>query len=859
MMQHRADASPSATRTRVLALGIVALLALTMTVVGAPTAEAAVPAPPLAPTWAADVSPASIDARFAADRLGRTYLSAEGALYSRFRSDGSLDRTVTYSGTGSVRVRGLTVDDDFGVTVTGHVDGDVVFAGTAGPVVVEAGDFEGFVAHLNDAGLVTWFRTIPDAGDQGGGINIFELHQAAGTVVAIGQFVGTMTIGDRTLVGHDHFDWFAAAFDASTGEPSWLTGVVVTDDDPDLETRLVFLSGGVDDDSIAMIGAIDGTRDVESSGPVATIDCTPYDPQDPGESCFALVDLDLTTGEPKLARRLGPEVDQAWRVAQTSEGYAITGFRDSQPPAGPIVDEGFAAVLDPDGEPVWTQTLKGMGPEIEIAVDDRGDVVVADTVTSTVEVGADASAVHLDRPGNQYVGLVELAGGDGSFVRGTTIGGPDGGASTFDTSTLAIGPGDEVLLAGRHGGEPITVGTGPRALTLSGTSDFIASFPPDRPPGAGSTFHPATPTRLLDSRTSTGGWGSKLVAGSPRPLTVAGVAGVPPNATAVVVNLTATDVSAMTYLTAWPTGQVQPTASTLNVVAGDTISNHATIAVGEGGAITMATAQGSANVVADLLGWYAPDDSGSVYHSAEPVRLLDSRTPTGGWGSKLVAGTPRPLAVAGTSDIPADATAVTLSVTVTDTSELTYLRVQPTGSDAANSNIAVNAGQTIANLVTVPIGTGGSITFTNNRGSVNVVADVVGYYDHDTNNGSRFHAVSPRRVLDSRTGNGGYTTPWSPGTTRTVSLDGAVPSEAAITGVVTNLTATDTTAMSYLTLFGSAPRPSISNLLFTPGQTIAVATNSGVDPAGTVSLFNQLGAADLVLDIDGYFVAPPAP
>ena len=47
--------------------------------------------------------------------------------------------------------------------------------------------------------------------------------------------------------------------------------------------------------------------------------------------------------------------------------------------------------------------------------------------------------------------------------------------------------------------------------------------------------------------------------------------------------------------------------------------------------------------------------------------------------------------------------------------------------------------------------------------------------------------------------------------------------------------------------------------VITAGQTIASAAETGVAPNGTVSLFNQLGSAHLVLDVAGYYVDPPTP
>jgi hypothetical protein len=44
------------------------------------------------------------------------------------------------------------------------------------------------------------------------------------------------------------------------------------------------------------------------------------------------------------------------------------------------------------------------------------------------------------------------------------------------------------------------------------------------------------------------------------------------------------------------------------------------------------------------------------------------------------------------------------------------------------SNLNVAAGQTAANLVIVPVGTGGRVSVRNQSGSIYVVADVVGFF-----------------------------------------------------------------------------------------------------------------------------------
>ena len=82
---------------------------------------------------------------------------------------------------------------------------------------------------------------------------------------------------------------------------------------------------------------------------------------------------------------------------------------------------------------------------------------------------------------------------------------------------------------------------------------------------------------------------------------------VPSAASSVLVNLTATGVTADGYLTAYPTATEPnnpPLASNLNFTAGQTVPNLASIKVGLAGKISIFNFVGSADVVVDLAGWY---------------------------------------------------------------------------------------------------------------------------------------------------------------------------------------------------------------------------------------------------------------
>ena len=55
--------------------------------------------------------------------------------------------------------------------------------------------------------------------------------------------------------------------------------------------------------------------------------------------------------------------------------------------------------------------------------------------------------------------------------------------------------------------------------------------------------------------------------------------------------VTATDVTASTFVTAFPSGSPRPNASTLNLAKGDTRANLATVSTGAGGKVSSTTSR----------------------------------------------------------------------------------------------------------------------------------------------------------------------------------------------------------------------------------------------------------------------------
>ncbi|MDQ1412186.1 MAG: hypothetical protein QOE07_774 [Acidimicrobiaceae bacterium] len=125
------------------------------------------------------------------------------------------------------------------------------------------------------------------------------------------------------------------------------------------------------------------------------------------------------------------------------------------------------------------------------------------------------------------------------------------------------------------------------------------------------TYVAVSPARLVDTRPSGSTVDGVFRGGGPLPggtsvnVTVTGRGGVPAGGVgAVVLNVTAVDPTAASFLTVWPTGEARPNASNLNFPAGQTIPNLVIAKVGSNGQVSVFNQAGSAQLVIDVAGWF---------------------------------------------------------------------------------------------------------------------------------------------------------------------------------------------------------------------------------------------------------------
>lgn len=305
--------------------------------------------------------------------------------------------------------------------------------------------------------------------------------------------------------------------------------------------------------------------------------------------------------------------------------------------------------------------------------------------------------------------------------------------------------------------------------------------------------------------------------------------------------------------------------------------------------VTVTTPSGTTPATSADHFTYVVASAGS-YQAGQPTRICDTRPiQPGVVANQCNNGTSRAAAPIGpggtlTIDVCAGAgascslSAVAINVAVTGATDSSFLTVYPTGVAQPNaSNLNYTPGDTVANLVEVKVGSNGTITLYNHAGSVDVVVDLEGTVaGGSTSSGSPglYTPVPPQRICDTRVdqvgvatnqcNNGGAGATLGSNGTLNVQItgQGGIPS-TGVSAVVLNVAVTDTSNSGYLTAWPTDnPRPSASNVNWAAGQTVPNRVIVPVGHNGQISIYNFSGAADVVIDVNGWYgdgTEPPPP
>ncbi|MDW3216510.1 MAG: fibronectin type III domain-containing protein [Ilumatobacteraceae bacterium] len=250
------------------------------------------------------------------------------------------------------------------------------------------------------------------------------------------------------------------------------------------------------------------------------------------------------------------------------------------------------------------------------------------------------------------------------------------------------------------------------------------------------------------------------------------------------------------------------------------------------------------HVFVDWSGSFSDTDGeadGGGYTAVDATRILDTREVPG----RLVADTEYRVEVpAGL--VGADATTLTVNLTVTEPSAPGFITVYPCGVDRPLASATnYTTGETRANVVDVPF-TAGSDICLYSLVDTDAIIDVQGFYS--PSNDSRIVPRTATRLVDTRPGN-----KLGAGETRVVDVVGKNKASSSATVVVLNIAATETEGPGFFTVFPCGDDlPLASNLNFMADQTVSneVFVEPGDD--GTVCIYS-LTAAHVVVDLDATF------
>jgi YVTN family beta-propeller protein len=367
-------------------------------------------------------------------------------------------------------------------------------------------------------------------------------------------------------------------------------------------------------------------------------------------------------------------------------------------------------------------------------------------------------------------------------------------------------------------------------------------------------FIPVTPCRLADTRNPKGPFGGpRLNGGTSRDFAApAGSCGIPATAAAYSLNVTAVPSASLNYLTVWPTGQSQPTVSTLNSVDGRVKANAAIVPAGAGGAVSV-FATGTTDVILDVNGYFAPAAVSTLaFYALTPCRVVDTRGATGPLGGPFLSGgaAGRDFPVtSSTCNLPESAVAYSLNFTAIPRKPLGYLTTWPTGqSQPYVSTLNAPTGVVTANAAVVPAGSGGDIDVYVSDDS-DLVIDINGYFAPAAKGGLSLYATAPCRVLDTRLTTGAFSGKLSPPVNVPAAPCG-VPTVAQ--AYVLNATVVPQGFLDYLTLWPDGrSQPLVSTLNASDG---AITSNLAIVPTsnGAIDAY-AANPTQLILDSFSYF------
>lgn len=357
-------------------------------------------------------------------------------------------------------------------------------------------------------------------------------------------------------------------------------------------------------------------------------------------------------------------------------------------------------------------------------------------------------------------------------------------------------------------------------------------------------FVPTTPVRVADTRTGRGIRSGQLAAGSSLRVPIAGVTGIPYDAKVVSINVTAVSPDADGSIVAYTSGAKKPALPTVSYAAGQVVSGHTLVTVGENGTVELSTSS-DADVVVDVVGYFTADTTFMTSSGDLVVDTTSQVLPVGPVSQEVN--------LFAADDAPRQGLeAAILNVRVSGAGSDGYLTATRPGSqDKPSSQMTFSKGKDSSGLVVAEVSPDGKVLLGTNV-AAHLEASVVGYIPR----GSRFESMGSTRFLDTRDVSQGGPTRLEAGQEIIVDLSVVgidfPPRPAA---VAVTITAVDPANDGFLTLYpAGGARPNASAVNFAAGKTTTNSLMAPVNDEGKVAIYSHANT-DVVLDVHGYYPA----
>jgi Bacterial Ig-like domain len=240
----------------------------------------------------------------------------------------------------------------------------------------------------------------------------------------------------------------------------------------------------------------------------------------------------------------------------------------------------------------------------------------------------------------------------------------------------------------------------------------------------GTSFHPLTPVRVADTWKGRGLPAHLLAPHASAQVQIAGTAGIPSTATAVLLTVNTNSTSKPGAITAGSSAHA--TAPVVTFAKGQQVTGAVLTPLAANGKVTLVNSStGVAGLTANAVGYYTPGTSGLLFRAVTPLRIIDTRAGIGS-PKRPLSTTTLTVGVRAAGHLPSGADAVALSLT---TPAGGVAAVSAGAAAAAMSTVLLTTAKQAADITTVvALGSGGSVHLRATGKPVQAIVDIVGYY-----------------------------------------------------------------------------------------------------------------------------------